>query len=209
MYSQKLLEVNLSAKLLGLVGSPRKDGNTDVLVDEALAAFREFPREFPQEKGETEKVFLSSLQIDPCRGYFSCKHGKGLDSVCAQRDDMTGLYQKMFEADALLWATPVYMWSPTAQMKLFLDRLFPLGDYQKTRWRCALKGKPIGLIIVYAETDPLDSGVFQTRDILEVVAKSSGGSVAFVIHSTVGEKGSAREDTELLRRVRESVKTLL
>ena len=45
----------MSAKLLGLVGSPRKDGNTDVLVDEALAAFCEFPREFPEEKGETDR----------------------------------------------------------------------------------------------------------------------------------------------------------
>ena len=195
----------MSAKLLSLVGSPRKGGNTDVLVDEALAAFRNLP----EKNAETEKVFLSSLQINPCQGCFSCMHGKGLDSVCVQRDDMTGLYQKMFDADALLWATPVYMWSPTAQMKLFLDRLFPLGDYQKTRWRCALEGKPIGLIIVYAEPDPLDSGVFQTRDILEVVTKSSGGRVAFVIHSTVGEKGTTREDTELIRRVRESVKTLL
>ncbi len=101
------------------------------------------------------------------------------------------------------------MWSPTAQMKLFLDRLFPLGDYQKTRWRCALEGKPVGLIIVYAEADPLDSGVFQTRDILEVVVKASGGRVAFVIHSTVGDKGTARENTELVRQVRQSVATLV
>ena len=71
----------MSAKLLGLVGSPRKDGNTDVLVDEALAAFREFPRELPEEKGETEKVYLGSLQINPCQGRFSCKHGEGLDAV--------------------------------------------------------------------------------------------------------------------------------
>jgi len=187
------------------VGSPRRGGNTDVLVDEALATFRELP----EEKGETEKIYLSSLQINPCQGCFKCKHGDGLDSVCVQRDDMTGLYRKMFDADALLWATPVYMWSPTAQMKLFLDRLFPLGDYQKTRWRCALEGKPVGLIIVYAEADPLDSGVFQTRDILEVVAKSSGGRVAFVIHSTVGEKGTTRKNTELIRQVRESVTTLV
>lgn len=205
MYSHYKMEVDLSARLLSLVGSPRKGGNTDVLVDEALAAFRELP----EEKGETEKIYLSSLQINPCLGCFSCKHGKGLDSVCVQRDDMTGLYRKMFDADALLWATPVYMWSPTAQMKLFLDRLFPLGDYQKTRWRCALEGKPVGLIIVYAEPDPLDSGVIQTRDILEVVAKSSGGRVAFVVHSTVGEKGTTRENAELVRQVRDSVSRLM
>ena len=134
--------------------------------------------------------------------------GDGLDSVCVQRDDMTELYQKMFAADAIIWATPIYMWSPTAQMKLFLDRLFPLGDYQKTRWRRALDGKQVGLIIVYAEHDPLDSGVSQTRDILKVVAEASGGQVTFIIHSTVGDKGQARENVELVRRVRKATSML-
>ena len=118
----------MSAKLLAFVGSPRKGGNTDVLVDEAMDAFREAG-------GEAEKIFLNSLNIKPCQGCFACMPGNGLDSVCIQRDDMTGLYEKMFTADAIIWATPIYMWSPTAQMKLFLDRLFPLGDYQKTRWQ--------------------------------------------------------------------------
>ncbi len=191
----------MSAKLLAFVGSPRKGGNTDVLVDEAINAFHEAG-------GEAEKVFLSSLHINPCQGCFACMPGDGLDSVCIQQDDMTELYQKMFAADAIIWATPIYMWSPTAQMKLFLDRLFPLGDYQKTRWRCALDGKPVGLIIVYAEHDPLDSGVFQTRDILKVVAEASGGQVTFIIHSTVGEKGQARENVELVQRVRKAAAML-
>ena len=121
---------------------------------------------------------------------------------------MSELYQKMLSADALLWGTPIYMWSPTAQMKLFLDRLHPLGDYQSTRWQSAFGGKPIGLIIVYAEPDPLDSGVFQTRDILRVVAEACGGQVPFVIHSTGGEKGQARQDAGLVQRVREAAKTL-
>jgi len=187
----------LSAKLLAIVGSPRKGGNTDILVDEALDAFR-------SAGGDTEKVFLNSLKIKPCQGCFTCMDGDGLDSVCIQNDDMTELYQKLFSADAFIWATPIYMWSPTAQMKIFLDRLFPLGNYQKTRWRCAMNDKPVGLIIVYAETDPLHSGVFQTRDILKVVAEASGGKVDFVIHSTVGEKGQVRQNNELIQRVRNS-----
>ena len=191
----------MSAKLLAFVGSPRRGGNTDVLVDEALDAFR-------ASGGTAEKVSLSSLQIAPCQGCFACMNGDGLDSVCVQRDDMTEIYQKMFAADAILWATPIYMWSPTAQMKLFLDRLFPLGDYQKTRWRCALDGKPVGIIIVYAEHDPLDSGVSQTRDILKVVAEASGGQVVSVIHSTVGEKGQARQDAALVKRVRDAAAML-
>jgi len=186
---------------LAIVGSPRKGGNTDILVDEAIDAFR-------GTGGDTEKVVLNNLKIKPCQGCFACMDGDGLDSVCIQKDDMTELYQKMFSADAFIWATPIYMWSPTAQMKLFLDRLFPFGDYQKTRWRCALNGKPVGLIIVYAETDPLHSGVFQTRDILKVVAEASGGKVSFVIHSTVGEKGQVRQNKELIQRVKDSTAML-
>jgi multimeric flavodoxin WrbA len=188
-------------KLLALVGSPRKGGNTDVLVDEAIDAFREAG-------GEAEKVFVSSLRINPCNGCGACSLGDGLDSLCVLQDDMTDLYEKLLAADVLLWATPIYMWSPTAQMKLFLDRLHPLGDYQDTRWGRALDGTPVGLIIVYAEPDPLDSGVYQTRDILRVVAEACGGHVAFVIHSTAAERGQARQDTELVRRVREAMVAL-
>jgi multimeric flavodoxin WrbA len=193
--------LKLSEKLLAIVGSPRKDGNTDVLVDEAIDSFHSFG-------GKADKIILNDLQINPCQGCLACMHGDGLETVCAQQDDMTKLYQQMFAADALLWATPIYMWSPTAQMKLFLDRLFPIGDYQKTQWRCALKGKSVGIIIVYAEPDPLDSGVFQTRDILKVVAEASGGQVGFVVHATVGEKGTTRQNTELIQRVREAAAIL-
>lgn len=191
----------MSPKLWAFVGSPRVGGNTDVLVDQAIDAFCEAG-------GEAEKVFLSSLHIHPCLGCGACSRADGLDSVCAQRDDMQALYRKMISADALLWATPIYMWSPTAQMKLYLDRLHPLGDYQNTRWQRALSGKPIGLIIVYAEPDPLDSGVFQTRDILKVVAESRGGYVPFVVHSTVGKKGQAAQDAALVQRVRRAAETL-
>jgi multimeric flavodoxin WrbA len=191
----------MSGTLLALVGSPRAGGNTDVLVDEAIAAFTDAG-------GTAEKVALAGMTINPCRGCFACMKGDGLETVCAQKDDMTGLYRRMIETDAMIWATPIYMWSPTAQMKLFLDRLFPFGDYQKTRWRRALAGSRVGLVIVYAEADPLDSGVSQTRDILKVVAEASGGEHAFTIHSTVGEKGSARNDTGLVSRVRAAAAAL-
>ncbi len=78
----------MSAKLLAFVGSPRRGGNTDVLVDEAIGAFR-------GSGGTAEKISLASLQISPCQGCFSCMSGNGLDSVCVQRDDMTEIYQKI------------------------------------------------------------------------------------------------------------------
>jgi multimeric flavodoxin WrbA len=187
----------MAKKLLAVVGSPRKGGNTDVLVDQALDAF-------VKKGGDSAKVVLSSLNIGPCTGCYACMKDKGLETVCVLKDDMTGLYRELFDADALLWATPIYMWSTTAQMKLFLDRLFPIGDYQETRWRSALKGKRLGILIVYNETDSLQSGVSQTRDVLKVVAESSGAEVDFVIHSIVGEKGDTLKNDDLVQRVRKA-----
>ena len=183
-------------KLLSLVGSPRKGRNTDILADRV-------GRSFAEGGGQVEKLYLPDLAIHPCRGCYACMEGEGLDSVCVQQDDMTGLYRKLLDVDALLWATPVYMWSPTAQMKLFLDRLFPLGDYQTTRWRCALAGKPVGLVIVYADPDPLKSGVFHTHAILDIVARASGGTVAGVVHSAVNDKDTLTDDHPLMTRAAE------
>jgi multimeric flavodoxin WrbA len=183
-------------KLLSLVGSPRKGRNTDTLADQA-------GRSYSEAGGAVEKLYLADLDIRPCRGCYACMEGEGLDSVCVQQDDMTEVYGKLLGADALLWGTPVYMWSPTAQMKLFLDRLFPFGDYQTTRWRCALAGKPVGLIIVYADPDPLKSGVFHTHAILDIVARASGGTVAGVVHSAVNDKGTLGDDHPLMVRAAE------
>lgn len=191
----------MAARLLAIVGSPRRGGNTDVLVDEAIEAFT-------AQGDEAEKVVVAELNIHGCQGCFACMEGEGLDTLCVQIDDMTRLYRKLQQADVMIWATPVYMWSPTAQMKLFLDRLFTIGDYQSTRWRRMLAGKPVGLVIVYAEADALTSGAGQTRDILKVTAEASGAEVAFTIHSTVGEKGSARQNETLVRRVREAAAAL-
>ena len=178
-------------KLLSLMGSPRKGRSTDTLLDAAGNAFAEAG-------GDVEKLHVPDLDIKPCVGCYGCM--KDLDTVCVQRDDMDAVYGKLLEADALLWGTPIYMWSPTAQFKLFLDRLFPLGDYQSTRWRCKLAGKPVGLVIVYADPDPIHSGIAQTHAILDVVARASGGTVARVVHGAVGDEDVLDEDHALVKR---------
>ncbi len=188
-------------RLVAFVGSPRPGGNTDTLADAALSAF-------VAAGGEAEKVMLNFLHIRPCQGCLACMRGEGLEGFCAVSDDMQGLYRKMLDADALLWATPVYMWSPSAQMKTFLDRLFPFGDYQKTRWRAALDGTPVGLAIVYADPDPLTSGVVQTRDILRVVVEASGGKVAFVVHTVAEQRGDVAQNAAVLERMRAAASAL-
>ncbi len=99
-------------KVLGIVGSPRRGGNTEVLVDEILSS--------AEKAGAlTEKVILSELSISPCRACNSCQKGK-----CVQQDDMSLVLEKMEESQVWVLGTPVYWWGPTAQFKAFLDRWY-------------------------------------------------------------------------------------
>ena len=100
-------------KVLGIVGSARKGGNTEILIKEALAA--------AQEAGaETEIVLVNGKNIAPCDGCSSCfKTG-----VCRIQDDMQEIYGQMEKADAILFGSPVYFGSVSAQLKAIMDRTF-------------------------------------------------------------------------------------
>jgi multimeric flavodoxin WrbA len=104
---------NESRSVLGIVGSPRRNGNTEILVDEVLKAAEE-------NGAAVHKVILSKLDIGPCRACDACrKSGK-----CVQKDDMEELATKIEKSDVLVLGTPIYWWGPTAQFKAFLDRWY-------------------------------------------------------------------------------------
>ena len=97
----------------GFVGSPRKDGNTEILVNEILSG--------AAEKGAETKLFrLSTLNIKPCQ---ACRYCKSHEE-CIIHDDMQMLYQEIRRADALVIGSPIYIGQMTAQTKLFVDRFY-------------------------------------------------------------------------------------
>lgn len=98
-------------KVLGIDGSPRKGGNTDLLLGELLHGGRDVG-------AEIEEVFLRDLQISPCLEIYACK----VDGRCPIKDDMQALYIKLAEADALVLASPIFFYGVTAQMKAVIDR---------------------------------------------------------------------------------------
>ena len=99
-------------KILGIIGSPRKNGNTHVLVSRILDGARD--------KGaDTETVLLGELNIQECNGCHACWKG---NHMCSKHDNMETLYPKITECDALILGTPVYWYGPTAIMKCFMDR---------------------------------------------------------------------------------------
>jgi multimeric flavodoxin WrbA len=102
-------------KILGLVGSPRRGSNTDLLVSAILEGTS-------SNNHKTEKIYLYDFDIAACVDCRACKKG---NFKCALRDSMQTLYPKLEEADLIVFGTPLYWYGPSAKMKLLIDRLRP------------------------------------------------------------------------------------
>ncbi len=98
-------------KILGVVCSPRKMGNTEILTHEALAGARE-------RGSQTELITVHGKNLQPCDGCLSCRKTE----KCHIQDDMHLFHEKMFEADGIILGSPVYFWTVTAQAKMIMDR---------------------------------------------------------------------------------------
>ncbi len=99
--------------ILGIVGSPRRGGNTEILVDEVLAGAKEVG-------ALTKKIILNELRIHPCQACNTCYE----TGQCVQRDDMLTLLEHMQYSQVWVLGTPIYWWGPSAQFKVFIDRWY-------------------------------------------------------------------------------------
>ena len=98
-------------KVLGIMGSPRRKSNTEILLDKALEGAREAG-------AEVEKVLVSKLKISPCLEIYACLK----DGNCSIKDDMQLLYKKLLEADHIIFASPMFFYGITSQAKAIIDR---------------------------------------------------------------------------------------
>ena len=98
-------------KAIGIVGSPRKGGNTEILTRHTLKAVAE-------EGLDTELIRLSGLDIRPCNACMACVEGE----KCPIDDDLFPIYKKMKKAEAIILASPVYFGSATALLKALIER---------------------------------------------------------------------------------------
>ena len=104
-------------KIIGLNGSPRKDGNSAKLLAEALRGAEEAG-------AETESIYLYDKNYKGCRSCFACKrkspaYGKG----CMMKDDLSPILEQMLLADAWVFATPIYLGHMSSSLSALLERL--------------------------------------------------------------------------------------
>ena len=127
-------------KILGIMGSPRKNGNTHILVSKILEGAT-------AEGAVGDTLFLADLAIQECDGCHACWKG----TECSKNDDMNHLYPKIITSDGIVFGTPVYWYGPTALMKGFIDRFVYFNCPEN---RKKIRGKPTVLAIPFEEEDP-------------------------------------------------------
>ena len=172
---------NNKIQVLGIVGSPRGGGNTEILVDEVLGG--------AEKAGAlTEKFILNNLNINPCQACNSChKTGK-----CMHNDDMSVLLEKMERSGVWVLGTPIYWWGPTAQFKAFLDRWYcPKHQY--------FKGKRVILVIPLEGDHPKYArhtiGIF--KDVLDYLGMELFETVLAL---GVNNRGAVREKIDIIKK---------
>ncbi len=120
-------------KVIGVVGSPRKNGNTELLTAHTLKAISE-------EGLDTEIIRLAGLEIRPCNACMSCKK----EERCSIGDDLFPIYLKMKEANGIILASPVYYGSATALIKALIERAGYVSRWNGKPFR----GKAGGALVV-------------------------------------------------------------
>ncbi len=120
--------------VLGISGSPRKDGNTDIVVRKALTAISEL------RLVGTEFIRIADFNIEHCEG---CRKCMEIGECAIGDDDFSLVLEKLMKADLIIIGAPVYWNSPPGVMKDFIDRTH--GFYTD---HSRLSGKKVGIISV-------------------------------------------------------------
>lgn len=173
-------------RVIGIVGSPRKNGNTAILVERILAG--------AAEAGAETKVYnLNELHIRGCQ---ACGYCKTHDGRCQQEDDMTPIYDDLIASDGIVIGTPIYMGCMSAQTMLFVNRLYAFFNPGATS--PLPRGKRGALVFSFGGGDEV-----AYRKVLETFGQSSSGLFGVDVKGIVGgggnnEAGAVKNNQDLL-----------
>ena len=140
-------------KIVLVGGSPRRNGNSDLLLKTAADGIL-------SEGVPCEIIFLRDYQYQPCLGCERCRR----DKICTRLNDgMSLLYPKIINAQGLILASPVHHYNVTSWMKSFIDRMYCFYDFDNSRpraWssRLANQNRKAALFGVCEQADAKDMG---------------------------------------------------
>jgi multimeric flavodoxin WrbA len=175
-------------KIIILVGSPRREGNSAALA-EAIAD--------GAAGAEVEMVYLHGMKIAPCNACEACHRPEA--KGCIINDDMDQLYPKLEAADAIVFASPIYWFTVSAQTKLVMDRCYALirpGGH-------AFAGKRIGLAFSYGGEDPFDSGCTNAIRTFQDAFRFIEAEIVGIVYASAAGAGEIRSNKKVMEEARD------
>jgi len=178
------------SKILVILGSPRKKGNSAALAGRIVSG--------AEAAGAViETIFLHDLRISPCQACYACH--KKISKGCAINDDMQSIYPKLIENPTWVLACPVYWFTMSAQMKLFMDRMFGLVAYgQNPFYR-----KRIAIAMSYGDTDPFSSGCVNALRTFQDAFTYTGSKIVGMVYGSANEPGEIENNAALMKQAEE------
>lgn len=184
-------------KILLVMGSPRKEGNSATLAKQVAAGAK-------ATGAEVDSFYLHTMNIQPCTACDACREER--DKDCVIDDDMETLYLKLRQADALVIASPIYWFTVSAQTKLFMDRWYALGGPGEEY--AAFAGKRIGIVLTYADVDPFASGAVNALRTFQDAFNYVGAEIIGMIYGSASEAGEIGRNRDLMEKAYELGKQL-
>jgi len=176
-------------QVLALIGSPRKQGNTDIMADQVL--------EGAKSVGATgSKIYLDDHWVRPIADV--ADNSRERDDP-RKDDEFPALLERFLAADIVVWSTPVYWQGASAQIKCFLDRMSSYFNHPDYRDR--FRGKAHAILCTYGRPEARH-GDWVTEP-MKLTVKVLRGTYIGDVHASVYQKGKVREMPEVLTACRE------
>lgn len=188
-------------KVIVFEGSPRKNGNSSLLAQQVAAGAREYG-------AEVETLYLHGMNIQPCSACNACQESLATD--CVIDDELKAIYPRLRSADALVFASPVYWFTVSAQIKLLIDRCYALTwietnpavteDEPSFTLKTDLAKKKVGIILTYGDTDPFSSGAVNALRMYQDMFRFVGAEIVDLVYGSAMEPGEIAENQNLMKQ---------
>lgn len=177
-------------KVLALIGSPRKDGNSSILADHVLLGSKE-------NHAQIKKIFLDDYLIKPI--------GEVIDNTRKREDtrkddDYFSILQQFLESDIIIWSTPVYWFGVSGQMKCFIDRFSSYFNVEPYKDKFTNKGHIVLCTYGRNEKKHCEWVIKPMKEMIKVIRGRFLGELTV---ESCYEKGKIKEKTEVLRKARD------
>ncbi len=183
-------------KIVFVQGSPRKNGNTRAMVALAMEAARE-------QKAEVAEIDATGLEfkVPGCTGCQKCQQSEAF--VCTIGDQLAEVVATLPDYDVIVMATPLYWWSYSAQLKIFIDRMYSLAKFPESgEIHTPLAGKTVALMATGG--GPLEDNLELLEKQLKYAMEMLGCSFRSCLFPNTPPKGGALlKDPSAVKRAKE------